>query len=90
MNDSNDLYNTMIVAADRVIAAAHITDTKLASAFVLVVFKPYSDPATERGRGYVPACTAVRIGAQRLTWAHQAVRDLHGRIWAFEKAAEDE
>lgn len=90
MSNSNDPYNAMVAAADRLIAAAHITEAELASAFVLVVFKPYSDPVTERGHGYVRACTAVRIGAQRLTWTHQAVRDLHDRIWAFEKAAEDE
>jgi hypothetical protein len=90
MNDSNDLYNAMIAAADRVIAAAHIAEVELTTAFVLVVSKPYSDPATETGRGYIRACTAAMIGARRLTWSHPAMIDLYDCVWAFEKAADDE
>jgi hypothetical protein len=81
-------YNAMVDATDRLIAVARITDEELATAHVLVVNKPYSDPATERGSGSVRAGKALMIGLSRVGTADPSWAWLYEATSAYERDCE--
>lgn len=83
----DDLYDTMLGAAKRLIETVGITDEELAAAFV-IVRREYGDPSTERGRGYIYACTARAIGIQRVRVTHPLWLEAEASIRAYEEVAD--